>query len=297
MTEAQTASPRVRRLRVFRAVIAAFKYVWKDGRRLIMATLLACVLASATRLLLEWLVFPWPPKLPNWLVFDHFDPPTWLMAFALTPWLAMGWAFVLNEMEVDEGRRGILNIAGREMAWLRFELSRPVWIAAAIFTIVNIVDAFTRFAHAEIMEAMFVSSSVSEVVSTVSDALLTAVRVVFMVAVLVWCYLLAGLVLRDGIFSVRRLHTIMHGNWHRAVVIFLVVSIILRGVYRLIEPATTWLTVRVTDVTDWTLQAALIRFALDFPFQMLWIACWAVTVGVILYTLDPPGDGRTDIPP
>jgi hypothetical protein len=126
--------------------------------------------------------------------------------------------------------------------------------------------------------------------------MLTVVRVAIMVGVIVWCYPLAGMVLRDGTFSIARLRAIMAGNWLRAGLIFLVLSIILRAVYQLIEPITNWLVVRFADSPGWTLPTALIRFALDFPFQMLWIAAWAVIVGVILYTLDPPADGRTDIP-
>jgi hypothetical protein len=296
MTETPAAPSKPRPLHVFRVIIAAFKYVWKDGRRLIMATLLACLLASATRLLLEWLVFPWPPRLPNWLLFDTFDPPTWLMAFALTPWLAMGWAFVLNEMEVDEGRRGILRVGGRELEWLRFELSGPVWIAAAIFTAVNAIDAATRFAELQILSGLETSVDVSETTMTVSAALLTVLRVAVMVGVFAWCYPLAGMVLRDGTLSVARLRTIMAGNWLRVALIFLVLSIILRAAYRLIEPVTYWLTARFAESPDWSLTTALIRFALDFPFQMLWIVCWAVIVGVVLYTLNPPADGHTDIP-
>jgi hypothetical protein len=296
LTDTQV-QPRTRRLlHVPKVITAAFKYVWKDGSRLIMATLLACLLASATRLLLEWLVFPWPPRLPNWLLFDDFDPPTWLMAFALTPWLAMGWAFVLDEMEVDKGRRGTLTIAGREQPWLRFELSRPIWIAAAIFTVVNVIDALTRFAQFQILLGLESAIDPSELTLTVVAALLTVLRVAVMVGVFVWCYPLAGMVLRDGTFSIARLRAIMAGNWLRVGLIFLVLSIILRVVYRLIEPITSWLIVRFADSDGWSLPVALIRFALDFPFQMLWIVSWAVIVGVVLYTLDPRPDGRTDIP-
>jgi len=193
----------------------------------------------------------------------------------------------------DEGKRGIV---GSGPSWLRFELSGPVLIAAALFTVVNTVDALTRFAHAGIIDAIFASSEASDFVVTASSALLTAVRVVITVAVLVWCYLLAGMVLRDGTLSVSRLHAVMRGNWHRVVVIFLVLSIVLRGIYLLLEPVTSWLTARLTDAPEWTIQAALIRFVVDFPFQMLWIVSWAVIVGVVLYTLDPRADGRTDIP-
>jgi hypothetical protein len=218
------------------------------------------------------------------------------MAFALTPWLAMGWAFVLNEMEVDEGRRGILRIGGREMPWLRFELSRPIWIAAAIFTVVNVIDALTRFAQFQILSGMEAAIDPSELTLTVVAALLTVLRVAVMVGVFVWCYPLAGMVLRDGTFSIARLRAIMAGNWLRVALVFLVLSIILRAVYRLIEPITSWLIERLADSEGWSVAVALIRFALDFPFQMLWIVSWAVIVGVVLYTLDPRPDGRTDIP-
>jgi hypothetical protein len=214
------------------------------------------------------------------------------MAFALTPWLAMGWAFVLDEMVEDESRRGIVG----GITWLRFELSGPVLIAAGIFTLVNALDALTRFAQFEILNAAFVSAGASDATLTVYAMLLTAVRVVFMVAVFVWCYLLAGMVLRSGTFSVARLRTIMRGNWLRVGLMFLILSIILRGVYRLLEPLTSRLAASVTDVPEWTLQTALVRFVVDFPFQMLWIVCWAVLVGVVLHTLDPRADGRTDIP-
>jgi hypothetical protein len=130
----------------------------------------------------------------------------------------------------------------------------------------------------------------------VSAALLTVLRVAVMVGVFSWCYPLAGIVLRDGTLSVARLRTIMAGNWLRVSLIFLVLSIILRAAYRLIEPVTFWLTARFAESPDWSLPTALIRFALDFPFQMLWIVCWAVIVGVVLYTLNPPADGHTDIP-
>ena len=40
----------------------------------------------------------------------------------------------------------------------------------------------------------------------------------------------------------------------------------------------------------------IVRFVVDFPLQMLWIVAWAVTVGIVLHTLDPPAaaSGRAD---
>lgn len=286
MTIADVSSPKLRLLHVAWVVGAAFKYCWKDLRQLVIATWFACALASLTRLLLEWLLFPWPPKLPGWMLFDHFDPPTWLMAFALTPWLAMGWAFVLDEMQHDKGRRGAITVAGRERTWLRFELSRPVLVAAACLTVVNIIDALTRFAQDEILSAYDAALAPTDLALTIASAAVTVIRLAVMVSVFVWGYVLAGMALRDGTFSIARLRAILRGNWLRVAFIFLLLAVILRAIYLLIEPASGWLIARLTDTRDWTLSAALIRFVLDFPFQMLWIVSWAVAIGIVLYTLD-----------
>jgi hypothetical protein len=181
----------------------------------------------------------------------------------------------------------VVTTRARELPWLRFELSRPILIAAAILSVLNLLDAGTRFAQLQIVATIAEAFNPSDVVLTLCMGLFTAVRVLIMVALFVFAYPLAGMGLRSGTFSIARTIELLRGNWLRIAFIFLLVSIILRGVYRLIQPAANWLIARITDPNEWTLQAALVRFVLDFPFQMLWIVVWGVVIGIILHTLDP----------
>jgi hypothetical protein len=285
VTEAQT-QPRLRRLRVFAVVVAAFKYCWKDARRLFLLTWLACALAAATRVLLEWLVYSWPPVLPGWMLANEFDPPTWLTAFVVTPWQAMGWAFVLNEMFHEHARRGTIKTPRRELGWLRFEISRSVLIAAAIFTAVLLIEAAFRWIQFEILNSIRAAYEPSDRVLTICSGLLTAVRIALMIIVLVWCYPLAGRVLQTGAFSIARIRQIMRGNWLRVALIFLLLNIALRGLDTLVALAASFL-VSWTYSTAWTVGVTLVLFLTDFLIQMLWIVAWAVTVGIVLHTLDP----------
>ncbi len=275
-------------LRVFRVIAAAFKYCLKDAGRLFVITWFACALASASRVLLEWLVYSSPPLLPDWTQSAHFDPPTWLAPFFMAPWLAMGWAFVLNEMFHQDARRGIVRTPARELGWLRFELSRTVLVAAAIFAAVQLIEGASRWAHFQILYAAYVAFDPSDLTLTIWSGLLTAIRLALMIIVFTWCYPLAGLVLRTGTFSFARIRQIMRGNWLRVAVIFLLLSIVLRGLDWLVWPASNWLIGSLTNSATWNLKAAIIRFIVDFPLQMLWIVAWAVTVGIVLHTLDPP---------
>ena len=286
MTTVEIQSPKPRRLRVFRVVFAVFKYCLHNFGRLFLVTWFACALASVSRLFLEWLIFPWPARLPDWMLSSHFDPPTWLSPFLVTPWLAMGWAFVLNEMFHENPRRGIVTIPPRELGWLRFELSRAVLIAAAILAVASLIDGATRFAQDQILVAADAAFEPSEITLTIWAGLLTALRVALIVVVFVLCYPLAGRVLHTGDFSVARTWKLMHGNWLRVAGIFLLLNIILRGLVRILEPVTDWLVQSFTNSADWTLQAALVRFVVDFPFQMLWTLVWAVAVGIVLHTLE-----------
>jgi len=305
MTTTEAQPRKIRLLRVFRVITATFLYCWKDAGRLFLLTWFACALASVSRVVLDWLVYSWPPLLPAWTQSLHFDPPTWLTPLFLAPWVAMGWAFVLNEMYEEDARRGIVKTRVRELGWLRFELGRTVLIAAAILAVVYLLEGATRWAQFEILyaiasvsdfeggtrwaqfEILYVSDR-SERALALWAGLLTAVRVAVMIVVFTWCYPLAGLVLQTGTFSFARVREILRGNWLRVALIFLLLSVVLRGIDLLVAPLTGWLIGTLTHSTTWTFGAAIIRFVIDFPLQMLWIVAWAVTVGIILHTLNPP---------
>jgi hypothetical protein len=107
-----------------------------------------------------------------------------------------------------------------------------------------------------------------------------------MAIVLAWFYLLAGLGLHTGRFSIARVRQFMRGNWVRVALIFILLSIVLRIIDYVLAPVKDWLIGVFTDSTVWTVRAALIRFVVDFPFQMLWIVTWGVTIGIILHTLE-----------
>jgi len=287
MTTTEMQPRKIRLLRVFRVITATFQYCWKNAGRLFVITWFACALASVSRVVLDWLVYSWPPMLPAWTQSLHFDPPTWLTPLFLAPWVAMGWAFVLNEMFEEDARRGVVKTRARELGWIRFELGRTVLIAAAILAVVYLLEGATRWAQFEILYAIASASDPSDRTLTLWAGLLTAVRVALMIVVFTWCFPLAGLVLQTGTFSFARVRETLRGNWLRVALIFLLLSVVLRGIDLLVAPLTNWLIGSLTNSTTWTFTAAVIRFVIDFPLQMLWIVAWAVTVGIVLHTLDP----------
>ncbi len=277
MTETQPSTLRL--LRIVRVITAAFKYCLRDFRRLFLVTWFVCVLASASRLLAEWLVYPFP-QVPEWMLSTSFDPPTWLAPILIMPWLAMGWAFVLNEMFDADARRGIIQTPSRALTWIRFELSRPVLIASAILAATGLADGATRVAQFHILALAYMGGYDDNALM-----ILAGIVAVARVALFVWCYPLAGLVLHTGRFSIADLRQLMRGNWLRVAAIVLLLTVILRGIDQLMLPVTAWLFGTLTESTVWTVQATAVRLAIDFPFQMLWTLAWGITVGIILHTL------------
>jgi hypothetical protein len=282
----ERVSSKLRRLRVFNVVVATLTYCVRNAGPLFVIAWFPCLLASACRLALEWLIFAWPPRMPAWLLFNHFDPPTWLTAFVPTPWEAMAWAFVLSYLPDRDSTRGVVTAPTARLSWLRFELSTPVFLAAAIFSLVDLIEGMARFADLHLLVAAHRFFEMTDTEVVMWSYLAIVIRVALMAMVMAWFFPIAGHVLRTGKFDVVRIWRAMHGNRLRLIAIFFLLSVTFVELDRLIGSATrTWIT-RLFNPIAWTLQEAVMRAVVDFPFSMLWTVAWAVTVGIVLDALD-----------
>src|SRR5215831_2161012 len=121
---------------VFDVVVATLAYCGRHAVPLFVVAWLPCLIESVTRFTLEWLSAS--AAMPQWLLADDFDPPTWLTAFMVTPWAAMAWAFVLSSMADRSSQRGMFEISGTTFYGARLEFSPAVLGAAAIFAATNL---------------------------------------------------------------------------------------------------------------------------------------------------------------
>jgi len=297
LADAAHVSSKVRRLRPFKVVVAALVYCVRNAGPLFLIAWFPCLLASASRLILEWLIFAWPPHLPEWLLFRHFEPPTWLTPLAVTPWQAMAWAFVLSAMSDKDSARGAVATPIGSLSWLRFELSPAVWFAAAIFALVDVLDGALRYALLHLLMAAYRPFEMSDGELAIWAQLSVLIRMALVAVAMAWLYPLAGGVLRSGTFEIARLWRILRGNRLRLFAIFFLLTLTFFGLGIVVRPATSWLARSLDSPIAWTLQAALIRYVIDFPFSVfLDVVAWAVTVGVVLDALDPQSPAETDRP-
>lgn len=288
MGELQRGSSKLRRLRVFNAVLATLIYCARNAGGLFIVAWFPCLLASACRLALEWLIFAWPPRMPEWLLFNHFEPPTWLTALVVTPWEAMAWLFVLSYISDRNSIRGAVTTPIARLAWLRFELSPAVFVAATIFSLVGLADGMARFTQLELLVAAVRFFELSDADVHLWAYLAVVIRVALITMVMALLYPIAGHALRTGTMAVARSWQITRGNRLRLFAIFLLLTVVFEGLDRFVVPATTWLTRSLADPLSWTLGAASIRYFIDFPFNVLWIVVWAATVGMVLDALEAP---------
>jgi hypothetical protein len=278
---------KVRRLRVFNVVAATLSYCARNAGPLFVLVWFPCVLAAACRLLLEWLIFAFPPRMPAWLFFKYYNPPTWLTAFALTPWEAMAWAFVLASMARENSNRGVVDTPSGRVDWLRFELSKPIVLAAAIFSLFNLLDGMTRIAQVQILVAALLFYDLSNAELEVWTQFAIVLHGVLTATVMAFFYLAAGAVLRTGTLALAPTWRASRGNRLRLIAAFLLLSIVLVAVNWLVLPV-AWLARRLADSSSWTLTSAVIRQAIAFPFNMLWTVAWAVMVALVLDGLHAP---------
>jgi len=296
MSDTPRASSKSRRLRVFNVVLAALIYCARNAGGLFIVAWFPCFLVSACRLALEWLIFAWPPRMPAWLLFNHFEPPTWLAALVVPFWEAMAWLFVLSFMADRNSMRGAVTTPIARLTWLRFELCPAVFVAAAIFSFVALVDGIARFTQLQLLVGALTFFELAGTEMDLWAYLAEAIRVALITMVSALLYPIAGHVLRTGTVAVARSWRITRGNRLRLFAIFLLLTVALQGLDRFVVPATTWLTRSLADPLSWTLEAASIRYAVDFPFNMLWIVVWAVTVGIVLNALEAPSPSADEGP-
>jgi hypothetical protein len=270
------------RLRVFRLLAAVATYCARNAGRLIILVWFPCVASLACQVAIEWLSFgDHPLRLPDWLS-GNLNPRPWLTAVVTALWGAMVWAFVLSDLAERNSRRGLVTARLLRRGRLRFELSRDVVLAAAIFAAANVLDIIAQI----LLAAPFAASQLSDSASILLG-LAETIRVVVMAAVFVWMYLVAGHVLRTGRLDGTHVWRITRGNRLRVLAVFLLLSLATVALSLLAVPAVNWLE---SSFGHGTLRGVLIRYLADFPFFMLWTVVYAVTVGIVLGALDgrPP---------
>jgi hypothetical protein len=281
----------VRRLRPFNLVSATLSLCANNAVPLFVLAWFPCALAAACRLALEWLIFAFPPRMPEWLFSKYFTPPTWLTVFALTPWEAMAWAFVLTAMTDENSNRGIVDTPAGPLDWLRFELSKPIVLAAAIFSLFNLLDGLARIAQVQILVAALRAYELSNAELDVWSQVALLVHGALITTVMAFFYLAAGAALRSGTLALAPTRSLvqiwraLRGNRLRLIAAFFLLSIAFLAINRLVLAALTWFASSMADSLAWTLSSAAIRQAIAFPFNMLWIVAWAVMVGLVLDAL------------
>ena len=67
-------------LRVFKATSAVARYCARNAGTLLLLIWFPCLIAALSMLALDFLTLAYPPRLPDWLLASHFNPPTWLTA-------------------------------------------------------------------------------------------------------------------------------------------------------------------------------------------------------------------------
>jgi hypothetical protein len=280
---------RAKRLRVFGTLIEALDTCVRNAGQLFVLAWFPCVLESACRLGLEWLIYGWPPRMPEWLLFDQFFPSTWLTPLVNAPLVAMVWAFVLSSICDRNPDRGTVTLTGIRPGWFRFELRPAVLLGASIFLATHLVDGLLRLAQFNLLLAAY---PLFEGRDAVFDALArwsVALPILAVSAVAAWTYPIAAHVLRTGVLDLSRVRA-MRGNRLRLTAIFFLLNVASYLLYALIRPATDWIVQALVDSSSWTLREAIIRHVIQFPFDLFWIVAWAVTMAIVMNAMALPAN-------
>jgi len=265
-------------LRIFKTAAAVARYCARNAGRLFLLVWFPCLMVAACQLALDWLSVSFPPKLPNWLLTPHFNPPTWLTAIAQTPWGALAWAFVLTQM----GNR----TSPRTSLRRRLALGAAVVVAAVIFSAINLMDGGLRILQLQLLDSIYVAFMPSDELLNALGRTGDVVQVIVMAAVIAGCYLVIGRLLQTGLRSVAGVWSLTRDNRVRVFALFLLLTAAESALNTAAAPAVGWLVRSFADELFWTFKGALIRQLLDLPFFLLWTVVYAVTVGIVLGALE-----------
>jgi hypothetical protein len=176
---------------------------------------------------------------------------------------------------------------------IRFELSPAVLLAAGIFAATALLDGLLRFAERRLF--IFVYYRLLEESDTALGAwayFALALRILAMAAVTAWAYPIAAQVLLPGGFD--RVPHLMRGNRLRLTAIFFLLSVAFYQLGTFSDPVTSWIVRSLVAPAGWALREAAIRYAVDFPLDILWTVVWPVTIGVVMKAAaSPPLDRGT----
>jgi hypothetical protein len=276
------------RLRVFSTLVAALDTCVRNAGQLFALAWFPCVLESACRIGLEWLVYGQPPRMPDWLLFDQFFPSTWLTPLVNAPLVAMVWAFVLSKFCDRNPDRGTVILPGIGAGWLRFELSPAVLLGAGIFLATHLVDGLLRLAQFNLLLAAYPLFQGRDAVFDALARWSVALPILAVSAVAAWTYPIAAHVLRTGALDRTRVEALIRGSRLRLTAIFFLLNVASYLLYALLRSATEWIVQSSMDPQSWTLREAIIRHAIQFPFDMFWIVAWAVTMAIVMNALGSP---------
>jgi hypothetical protein len=205
-----------KRIRVFSTIIAALTYCAGNAGELFVLTWFACLLESASRLLLEWLIYGWPPRMPQWLMVNQFNPPTWLTPILTAPFSAMAWAFVLSNICARNPDRGAVTAFNIRSGWVRFEVSPAVLIAASIFAITEFLDRLLHYAQLKLFIFLYEILEWPDVAIDIWGYSALVLSTLAMSAVAAWTYPIVAQVLLIGAFERIEVPQLMCGKRLRA---------------------------------------------------------------------------------
>jgi hypothetical protein len=283
-------SPRVtsRRLRTFATIIAALSYCVQKAGRLFVLVWFPCALGSVCLIGVEWLVYGFPPRLPQWLIFNAFHPPSWLTPVVIATFAAVAWAFVLSDVCDRNPERGIVIVSDIRVEGVRFELSLAILVGASILLVTDLLDGFLDWAQLRLFVIVYPLFEGGDVMAETWAHSAIVLRLLAVNVVAAWTYPIAAQLLRTGVLDRASLHTLMRGNRLRLAAIFFLINVAFYQLNTFVRPAKNWIVRSSLDDLGWTPREALLRYALEFPIDVFWTAAWAVTIAIVMKALAVP---------